>query len=275
MSLKKDGCQNLKMSSKKKLKPLKPFQSLTEAEWLEELRFIANEVSHVIDIFNFLEEIIRLGKESEAAFDVLNSEPLFWRVQTDCLQESMFMGLGRLCDESRDAINVNRVLNTAMAHPEFFAKEAVTSRMKAQNISEHFLNQLLGRAWIPIISADFRYLKKAASFHVTRLDKIYKPIRDSHYGHRLTHVDINEMFAKTNRKELAETLDAMHELLTGLNELYERGIKPEIGARDLELHNNQIKGYARSVIEKLAGRDLFTQDDEMDNQALGDESRQS
>jgi hypothetical protein len=264
------------MSNKKTTNPRKPILSLTEAEWLEELRFIANEVVHVIDIFNFLEEIIRLGKESEAAFDVLNSEPLFWTVQTDCLQESMFMGLGRLCDESQDAINLNRVLNTAMSHPEFFTKDALIQRMKAQNISEGFLNQLMGRAWIPTTGADFRYLKQAASFHLNRINKVYKPIRDSHYGHRLTHADIGEMFAKTNRKELSETLDAMHELLTGLNELYERGIKPEIGAHDLESYNDRIKGYVRNVIQRLAGKDLFTEDDEMEQQLeRGDNSPQS
>jgi hypothetical protein len=223
------------MSSKKKLKPLKPKTSLTEEEWLNELQFISNEVAHVVDIFNFLEEIVRLGKESEAAFDVFNSEPMFWRVQTDCLQESLFMGLGRLCDSAPDAINVNRVLNTAMEHPEFFAKEAVRRRMKAQKISEGFLNQLLSRAWIPKEKVDFKYLKKAASFHMTRIETIYRPIRDSHYGHRLTHADIQAMFEKTNRKELANTLDGLHELVTGLNELYERGIKPEIGVRNLEL----------------------------------------
>lgn len=244
------------MRSKKKLKPLKPIKSLTDAEWLEELRFIANEAAHVIDVFNLLEEIIRLGKDSEAAFDALNSDSLFWRVQTDCLQESLFMGLGRLCDEAADSINVNRVLGAAMAHPEFFTKEALTRRMKAQNISEHFFNQLIGRSWIPKGGADFRYLKKAASFHLRRIEDIYRPIRNSHYGHRLTHADINAMFARTNRKELSETLDALHELLTGLNELYGRGIKPEIGTHALGPHNDQIKGYVRNVIKKVAGREL-------------------
>lgn len=244
------------MSSRKPLKPLKPKEDLTEPEWLEELQFITNEVAHVVDIFNLLEEIIRLGKESEPALDVLNSNPLFWRVQTDCLQESLFMGLGRLCDESPDVINMHRVLNTAMLHPEFFAKDELARRIKTQNTSEQFLNQLMGRAWVPKHPSDWKYFVKAANFHLTRIEDIYRPIRNSHYGHRLTHADISTMFARTNRKELADTLDAMHELATGLNTLHERGTKPGIGARDLELHNDQIKGYARSVFEKLAGRKL-------------------
>jgi hypothetical protein len=112
------------MSSRIKLTPLKAKEDLTESEWLEELQFITNEVSHVIDIFHMLEEIIRLGNDGDGGFDVLNADSLFWRVQTDCLQELMFMGLGRVCDEGDDVINMHRVLITAMLHPEFFTKEA-------------------------------------------------------------------------------------------------------------------------------------------------------
>jgi hypothetical protein len=136
--------------------------------------------------------------------------------------------------------------------------------MKAQSISEQFLNQMLGRAWVPKEPSDWKYLHKTANFHLTRIEDIYRPIRNSHYGHRLTHADIHEMFQKTNRKELSDTLDALNELVTGLNTLHERGTKPEIGTHDLEIHNKQIRGYARAVIEKLAGKDLFTQDDEME-----------
>jgi len=64
------------------------------------------------------------------------------------------------------------------------------------------------------------------------------------------------MFARTNRKELGETLDALHELVAGLLSLRQNGLKPEIGARDFERYNDQIKGYAHSVVRKVANRDL-------------------
>ena len=61
------------MSIKKKAPRLKPTQTLSEAEWLLELKYIYSEVTHVLDVFNFLEEIIRLGNESEAAQDAFNT----------------------------------------------------------------------------------------------------------------------------------------------------------------------------------------------------------
>ena len=244
------------MSSKKKAPRLKPTQTLSEAEWLLELKYIDSEVTHVLDIFNFLEEIIRLGNESEAAQNAFNATPLFWNVYRDCLQESLFMGLGRLCDSSPDAINVNRVLNTAMTHPEFFSQEGLRRRVKERNLSPEQIDNFLAGAWLPKDTSDFKYLKKAVSFHVNRIEKIYRPIRNSHYGHRLTQSDIREMFDKTNRRELADTLDALHELAGGLWHLHQNGLRPEIGARDLGPYNDKIKGYARNVIRKVAGREL-------------------
>jgi hypothetical protein len=244
------------MSRKKKAAKLKPTQKVAEAEWVQELRHIENEVTHVVDIFNFLEEITRLGNESEAAFDAFNTTPLFWNVHRDCLQESMFMSLGRLCDPSPDAINVSRILTTAMVHPEFFCEQALRRRLKERNLSKEQADNLVADAWVPKDKADFKYLKKAVSFHLSRIEQIYRPIRNSHYGHRLTHSTIHAMFARTNRKELGETLDALHELVGGLLSLHENGLKPEIDARDLEPYNDKIKGYARSVVRKVAGRDL-------------------
>jgi hypothetical protein len=44
------------MGDKKKAAKLKPALKLAEAEWVQELRHIENEATHVADIFNFLEE---------------------------------------------------------------------------------------------------------------------------------------------------------------------------------------------------------------------------
>lgn len=65
------------MGSRKKLVKLKPPTELTEGEWVRELEHIDNELTRVLDVFNFLEELFRLSNESEAAFDAFNTTPLF------------------------------------------------------------------------------------------------------------------------------------------------------------------------------------------------------
>lgn len=87
------------MGRRKKLGKSKPtISALTEGEWVQELEHIDNQLTHLLDVFKFLEELFRLSNESEAALGAFNTTPLFWHVFRDCLQESMFMGLSRLCD---------------------------------------------------------------------------------------------------------------------------------------------------------------------------------
>ena len=149
------------MGSRRKLEKLKRTSELTEAEWQRELKHIDNQLTHVLDVFNFLEELFRLGNESEAAFAAFNTAPLFWTVFRDCLEESVFMGLGRLCDPSPDAIDVRRMLAGAMEHPEFFSAEALRRRPAERDLAGELADGLVASAWMPGSGADFRFLKNA------------------------------------------------------------------------------------------------------------------
>ena len=118
------------MRSRRKLGKLKPPSELTEGEWVRELEHIDNQLTHVLDVFNFLEELFRLSNESEAALGAFNTTPLFWHVFRDCLQESMFMGLGRLCDPSSDVVNVTLdTLRQLVAGLRFFYDNGTLPRV--------------------------------------------------------------------------------------------------------------------------------------------------
>ncbi len=154
------------MASRKKLVKLKPTTELTEGEWVRELEHIDSELTRVLDVFNFLEEFFRLSNESEAALGAFNTTPLFWHVFRDCLQESMFMGLGRLSDRSSDVVNVWRVLNGAQAHPEFFSAEALKRRVAERGLTESLANHLTANAWVPGSGEDFQFLRTEVSCHL-------------------------------------------------------------------------------------------------------------
>jgi hypothetical protein len=244
------------MAGRKRVVKLKRTSELTEAEWELELRHIDDQLVHILDVFNFLEELSRLSNESEVALGAFNATPLFWHVFRDSLQESMFMGLGRLCDSSSDAVDVRRVLRVAMDHPEFFSAEALRRRVTERGLTESLADHLVASAWVPGSGADFRFLKKAVISHLDRIEKIYSPIRDCYYGHRLLGIDTRAMFERTNRKELGETLDVLRQLIAGLRFYHQNGVKPKVdvlGAKALDL---QSRSYFRDVVRALAGREL-------------------
>jgi hypothetical protein len=244
------------VASRKKLGKLKPARELAEAEWVRELKHIDSQLTHVLDVFNFLEELSRLSNESEAAFGAFNTAPLFWTVFRDCLQESLFMGLGRLCDLSPDVVNVRRVLAGAMAHPEFFSVEALRQRLAERDLRGKLADDLVASAWVPGGGADLRFLKEAVSRHLDRIEQIYSPIRDCHYGHRLTRIDAHAMFERTNRVELGETLDVLRQLVCGLRFFYDNGVKPRVDVRGVKALDLQSRVYFRDVVKALAGREL-------------------
>ena len=235
---------------------LRPTSELTEGEWLQELEHIDNQLTHVLDVFNFLEELFRLGNESEAALVVFNTTPALWHVFRDCLQESMFMGLSRLCDPSCDAVSVRRVLAAAMDHPEFFSEEALRRRAAKRGLTESLADLLMANAWVPDSGADFRFLKSEVSRHLSRIERIYLPIRNSYYGHRLTGIDVHAMFERTDRTELGETLDILRQLVAGLRFFYDNGVRPRVDVRGTKALDLQCRSYLRDVVKAVAGREL-------------------
>lgn len=244
------------MARRKKLEKLKPTRELTEGEWLRELECIDSQLTRVLDVFNFLEELSRLSSESEIAFAAFNTTPLFWHVLRDCLQESMFMGLGRLCDSSSDVVSVWRVLAGAMGHPEFFSAEALRRRVAKRGLTESLANHLMAGAWVPGEGADLRFLKDAASCHLRLIEKTYAPIRDRYYGHRPAGVDAGAMFEGTNRQELGEALDVLRQVVAGLRFFYDNGVRPKVDVRGTKALDLAPRRFFRDVVKAVAGREL-------------------
>jgi hypothetical protein len=244
------------MGGRKQLVKLKPTHVLTEGEWVMELEHIDNQLTDVFDVFNFLEELFRLSKESEAAFEAFNTTPLFWTVFRDSLQESMFMGLGRLCDNSADVVNVRRVIACAVEHHEFFWAEALRRRLAKRNLTESLADHLMAGAWVPGSGADLKFLKQEVHRHMDLIEKIYSPIRNSFYGHRSTGFDAPAMFQKTNRTELGEALDVLRQLLAGLRFFYDNGVKPRLDVRGTKALDLAPRRFFRDVVRAVAGREL-------------------
>jgi hypothetical protein len=244
------------MGKRRKLEKLKPTSELTEYEWVRELEHIDSQLTHLLDVFNFLEELFRLSNESEAALVAFNRTPLFWHVFRDCLQETMFMGLGRLCDLSSDAVDVRRVLAGAMGHPEFFSAEALKQRLVRRDLTESLAGHLIEKAWAPGSGADLKFLKKEVSGHLRRIEEIYSPIRNSYYGHRLTGIDASALFEKTNRAELGETLDTLRQLVAELRFFYDNGSRPRVDVRGMKALDLTPRRFFRDVVGAVAGREL-------------------
>ena len=244
------------MGNRKKLVELKPIRDLTETEWIQELEHIDNQLTHILDVVNFLEEFFQLNNKSEAAHRTFNTNPLFWKVLLDCLQESLFMGLGRLCDPSSDAVSVSRVVKGAMSHPEFFSATALRQRLEERKLTKSLDDHLQANAWTPVSGGELRFLKTAIASHLKRLEDSYLPIRNSYYGHRPIESDASTMFAETNRVELWETLDMLRQLLGGLRFFYDNGAKPRVDIHGTKALDLVPRRSFRDLVQSVVGCEL-------------------
>jgi hypothetical protein len=114
------------------------------------------------------------------------------------------------------------------------------------------LDEFVAGAWVPRKASDLRYLKKALKPHAGKFIRVYRPIRHNIFAHRLVtdREEITELFAETNRMEIGQILDFLHDLIDAIEQLFVNGRKPELGARLYGAFNQAFKDGVKSVLAK-------------------------
>ncbi|MGC2742833.1 MAG: hypothetical protein WA672_06575 [Candidatus Angelobacter sp.] len=227
---------------------------MSESEFWNDLQYLTVEVEDAKAIYYTYNEINSLAAQKKAVLNAFNRDALFWNVQALCLQTSLFIILSRIFDENENTLSIHRIVNATLGHPEFFSKKALTHRKHPSGPKPEWLDEFISDAWAPRDASELRYIKKALKPHTKRFVEIYRPIRHAYFGHRIigTQEPIPALFALTNKAELAQMLDFLHELVDAITNLYQNGVPPEIGVRKFEYHNGKIKNSTRSVINKIA-----------------------
>lgn len=223
---------------------------LTESEYWQEVQFLSTEVEGALTIYLIYEEINHLSVQNRSIFEVLNRDALFWNTLAYSLQTSLFIILGRIFDSSPDSRSIDKLLSETLGHLHFFSKEALTARKMGSAGKPEWLESFVASAWFPNGPADLRFLKKRLVPYRKKFENVYRPIRHSIFAHRLlTQNQGITLFAATNRGEVGQILDFLHDLMFNLENLYLNGCKPQLGARaDYHQHYKQI---VRAGVEKM------------------------
>jgi HEPN superfamily AbiU2-like protein len=229
--------------------------ALTEQEFWEHLQSVSAEVDDAIAVFHTYEEILRLSSEEDAVFRAFNANAMFWNVQKLSLQTTIFVALNRLFEVDGNALSIHRLLNETLAHPEFFSKDALRQRKINLKSEPEYLDALINDAWSPADASELRYLKMELKPHFRKFMEIYQPIRHTYYAHRLLQTDkpIAELFSLTNRNELGQILDFLHQLVKEIWHLYQNGMKPEFRTQGVVKSDSEATRSTRKVINKVAG----------------------
>jgi hypothetical protein len=226
---------------------------MTEAEYWKDCQILKAEIRFAVEFFEVGEEINRLAISDEAIYKTLNDDALFWVIQRNSLQMSLFITLGRIFDENENALSVHRVIRETLKHPEYFSKNALAARKCAGRSKPDWLDSFMSDTWEPN-TQELRQLKKALAEQAKKFIEIYRPIRHQVYAHRVA-IDGNEfeLFEKTNRTEIRSILQFLSELINAIENLYLNGRKPMLGKQE-NPHDypEKIRQSVNSVLGKLA-----------------------
>ena len=200
---------------------------MTEAEFEKNCSDLWGDIEEAIAVFYTSEEINNLALNQEAILDAIQANALFWKVQVYSLQTTLFIVLGRIFDISGDAYSIHKLLRDTGQHFDLlFSHEALRTRKEKLKLRPKDLENYFVGLWVP----DRRVvgiLNKALAPHKDRFAADYLPLRSRYFAHNLLNdaTTIQNLFAKTNRKELEETLLFAKEVVALIEEMYNNGTR--------------------------------------------------
>jgi hypothetical protein len=233
-------------------------KKMTEAEYWNQYSVVCDDIRGAINIFYIYNEINAFGAEGDN-YPPMQKHADFWMVQTYSLQETLFVVLGRIFDESSNSHSVRKLLAATVAHPEFFSRAAFSGRAAAR-MSTPVPDRV--NAVKEPTAADLKRLEDALKPYVEKYDRVYKPIRNQVFAHRerMDGGRLAGLFAKTRVEEVGEIIRFLSDLKDVLYELFQYGHEPVFRDGKLQAPSSvyeqeakEIKSSTRGVLTDLYG----------------------
>jgi hypothetical protein len=225
---------------------------MTEGEYSNHFKQIASDIDEALAVFHAQEEIHRLAREDGRVRRCLEADAPFWNMQVGSLQSTLFMILGRLFDTTKGTLSVSRFLDETAKYLGYFSKQALEDRKTAGGPRPDWLDDRIAEAWPPDRAA-LAKLKEALQPHEERAG-VYRQIRNQHYAHRPledARLAVWDLFQRTNKKELSETLRFLCDLKAAIWRLYYNGKEPNLDESWREYDAEAVRESVRSVLSKL------------------------
>jgi AbiU2 len=190
------------------------------ADFETQLELFRTEAESAIQFFYAWDAVHTVAAKDKAVFRLLNQAPLFWNTN--------LVALGRVFDPNPKNHSITRLLLVAQANLDIFSKDSLAARKRKSSANaDEWLPEYMQTAYEPN-SDDFKRLKRHVSNRRKIYEANYRPLRHKVFAHRgvATRVEVGELFAKTNIREMQQLvvfLGRFHEVLW---QLYFNGRKP-------------------------------------------------
>lgn len=224
---------------------------MTESEYLRDFELVKDEVNIAMWSFYTHLNILNYAAEDKTVFRKLNEHPTYWNVQLHSFQTTFFISLGRIFDDGKDTHSIHKLIAATVEHPEFFSVKALEKRKTAGGKKPDWLESYLEEAFEPRV-ADLRLLKKELAKYKKKFSAVYKDIRNLVFAHKILKdkEKVTELFGKTQVGEIEDMLYFLHDLLENIWQLFQNGLRPDLGVRTYE-YKEKIQKTTRSVLGSI------------------------
>ena len=151
----------------------------------------------------------------------------------------------------------DRLLKIAQNKIDIFSKDSLANRKRRANANaDEWLDEYLRQAYEPT-KHDFRKLRKRVNSYRKIYNANYRDIRSKFYAHKeiTESTDIENMFAKTNIRELQKVFVFVNALYEALWEMLNNGRKPALRPMRYSIKNmrknRNISSQKRTVQERI------------------------
>jgi hypothetical protein len=175
-------------------------------------------------------------------------------VQVYALRTTLIIVLGRIFDMTPDAYSIHKLLRDAGEHFDLlFSHNALRTRKAKLNLRAQDLENYFVGLWVPDRKV-VGILNKALAPHKDRFTADYLPLRNRYFAHNLLNdtTVVQDLFAKTNRKELQTTLLFVREVVALIRDMYDNGNEPQLGRLKYEHYPDELQSSTKSVLEKIS-----------------------
>lgn len=224
---------------------------MEETEFWRDYELIRGEVDRSIETFYTYLSIHKVANDNREIYLTMNRNPSFWNINLYALQTTFFITMGRIFDDGKDAHSVHKLVSSALAHPEFFSKEALAKRKTRGQGKPTWLEEYLENVFEPGI-ADLRSIKSQLKPFRKMFDEAYRDIRNSVFAHTLIKESesVSKLFGKTKISAIGEILYVLKDMLEAMWQLYNNGRRLEFGNTSKD-YKDRIESTTHSVLLEI------------------------
>ena len=113
---------------------------MTEDSFHKHFEWLIDETRSAMAVYEAYEEMNRLAVSCNDIQNAMIADHAFWQIQLGSLQVSLFVILGRIFENGKNAHSVSKVIDAAARHLQFFSPESLARRKLAGGLKPEDLD---------------------------------------------------------------------------------------------------------------------------------------